>query len=55
MLRIMAGVVGFEPTHDGFRDRCLTTWRHPNVDIISKKLNLYKFFNFNKTNILLYS
>ena len=27
----LAGVVGFEPTHDGFRDRCLTAWRYPNI------------------------
>lgn len=27
----LAGVVGFEPTHDGFRDRSLTTWRHPTI------------------------
>ena len=26
---IVAGVVGFEPTHDGFRDRSLTAWRYP--------------------------
>jgi hypothetical protein len=25
----VAGVVGFEPTHDGARIRCLTTWLHP--------------------------
>ena len=25
----LAGVVGFEPTHDGVRVHCLTTWRHP--------------------------
>ena len=31
----LAGVVGFEPTHDGFRDRCLTTWPHPNRIIIT--------------------
>ena len=26
----MAGVVGFEPTHDGIKTRCLTAWLHPN-------------------------
>ena len=26
----MAGVAGFEPTNDGIKNRCLTTWRHPN-------------------------
>ena len=27
----MAGVVGFEPTHDGIKTRCLTAWLHPNI------------------------
>lgn len=27
----LAGVVGFEPTHDGFRDRSLTAWRYPTI------------------------
>ena len=26
----LVGVAGFEPANDGFRDRCLTTWRYPN-------------------------
>jgi hypothetical protein len=26
----MAGVAGFEPTHDGVKVRCLTAWLHPN-------------------------
>ena len=25
----LAGVAGFEPTHDGVKVRCLTAWRHP--------------------------
>ena len=25
----MAGAEGFEPTHDGIKNRCLTTWRRP--------------------------
>ena len=25
----MDGVVGFEPTNDGTKSRCLTTWRYP--------------------------
>ena len=25
----MAGVAGFEPTHNGVKVRCLTAWRHP--------------------------
>ena len=27
---ILAGVVGFEPTVHGTKNRCLTTWLHPN-------------------------
>ncbi len=26
----MAGIAGFEPTNDGIKTRCLTTWRYPN-------------------------
>ena len=26
----MAGVPGFEPGNAGTKNRCLTTWRHPN-------------------------
>ena len=26
----MAGVVGLEPTNAGTKNRCLTTWLHPN-------------------------
>ncbi len=29
--RRMAGSVGFEPTHDGIKTRCLTTWLRPNA------------------------
>ena len=29
-LMILAGVVGFEPTVRGTKNRCLTTWLHPN-------------------------
>lgn len=25
----MAGMAGFEPTHDGIKTRCLTAWLHP--------------------------
>ena len=28
--REMAGVVGFEPTVHDTKNRCLTTWLHPN-------------------------
>ena len=27
----LAGAEGFEPTDDGIKTRCLTTWRRPNV------------------------
>jgi hypothetical protein len=27
----MAGVLGFEPRNDGTKNRCLTTWLHPNA------------------------
>ena len=27
----MAGVAGLEPTSDGVKVRCLTTWRYPNI------------------------
>ena len=26
----LVGVAGFEPTNDGIKNRCLTTWRYPN-------------------------
>jgi hypothetical protein len=26
----MAGMGGFEPPHDGIKNRCLTAWLHPN-------------------------
>ena len=32
--RELAGVAGFEPTHDGIRIRCLTAWRHPNGRVL---------------------
>ena len=28
----MAGAAGFEPTNNGVRVRCLTTWLRPNID-----------------------
>ena len=28
---LLAGVAGFEPTNDDTKNRCLTTWRHPNI------------------------
>ena len=36
----MAGVAGFEPTHNGVKVRCLTAWRHPNRIKKSLKANI---------------
>ena len=33
-VHILAGAVGFEPTNGGARDRSLTTWLHPNIDVM---------------------
>lgn len=33
--KFMAGVVGFEPTIHGTKNRCLTTWLHPNDERLS--------------------
>ena len=49
----MAGVAGFEPTNDGVRVRCLTAWRHPNIQLTEciiarfteKNKRFYPFFN----------
>ena len=30
----MAGAEGFEPTHAGTKNRCLTAWLRPNIDEI---------------------
>ncbi len=31
MLKLfMVGMGGFEPPHDGIKNRCLTAWLHPN-------------------------
>ena len=39
----MAGVAGFEPTHNGVKVRCLTAWRHPNILRLKKAYWLYYF------------
>ena len=31
VLWVLVGMVGLEPAHNGVKDRCLTTWLHPNV------------------------
>ena len=28
---LLVGIVGFEPTNDGVKVRCLTAWRYPNI------------------------
>jgi hypothetical protein len=38
----MAGVAGFEPTHDGIKTRCLTAWLHP-INIINDTLSFLQF------------
>ena len=40
----MAGIAGFEPTHDGVKVRCLTAWRHPNIYYYLAQKRLYKKF-----------
>ena len=45
-LFILAGVVGFEPTHAGVRGQCLTAWRYPTELIHTYILNnFHKFVN----------
>ena len=33
-LILLAGMGGFEPANGGVKVRCLTTWRHPNNNMI---------------------
>ena len=37
----MARLAGFEPANDGTKTHCLTTWRQPNINIVS-----YKWYNW---------
>ena len=37
----MARLAGFEPANDGTKTHCLTTWRQPNISIVS-----YKWYNW---------
>ncbi len=37
----MAGTVGFEPTNDGTKNRCLTTWRRPKMLLREGEYNKY--------------
>ena len=30
----LVGLAGFEPTNDGIKNRCLTTWRQPNLCLV---------------------
>ena len=41
---ILAGVVGFEPTVHGTKNRCLTTWLHPSNGA-SHVMNAWNAFN----------
>jgi hypothetical protein len=34
--KCLAGVVGFEPTVHATKKRCLTTWPHPNSEVVPK-------------------
>ena len=36
----LAGVEGFEPPNAGTRNQCLTTWRHPMIELLSAVLRL---------------
>ena len=38
---MLAGTVGFEPTDDGIKTRCLTTWRRPNDKIRAFFIDLF--------------
>lgn len=38
---MMAGVDGFEPPHDGIKNRCLTAWLHPKIP--KNNLSILKF------------
>ncbi len=38
LIYLLAGTEGFEPTNDGIKTRCLTTWRRPIVKILLKYL-----------------
>jgi hypothetical protein len=46
----MDGVEGFEPSNDGTKSRCLTTWRYPNRlsgrIIVTLSLKLAKNFAY---------
>jgi len=37
----MAGMAGFEPTHDGIKTRCLTAWRRPNYKMRDLFIDLF--------------
>lgn len=36
----MAGVEGFEPANDDTKNRCLTTWLHPNTFLFDLSLKI---------------
>src|SRR5580693_6743005 len=36
----LAGVEGFEPPYGGIKTRCLTAWRHPNLENYNRRTRL---------------
>ena len=44
----MAGMAGFEPTHNGVKVRCLTAWRHPNFHCLYSITKKNNFVNTKK-------
>ena len=38
----LAGMAGFEPANGGIKNRCLTTWLHPNSD--NELIHHYGFY-----------
>ncbi len=52
----MAGPAGFEPAHDGTKNRCLTAWLWPNsyknsIYHLIEFIHIYILFHKNKLNI----
>ena len=35
----MVGMEGFEPTHDGIKNRCLAAWLHPTMIVNNNNNN----------------
>ncbi len=45
----MAGTGGFEPPNDDIKNRCLTTWRRPNLEVEIR--NVYEYISINSENV----